>query len=163
MDMRNPSVFRALGIQPRRELKDFLDTGENAGEMFVSACSDNLFIAGSTSPTQQASELLSSSRFGDLIHLLKKGTVDPVVLIDLPPVLLTDDALVVAPQVDAVLLVASEGYTARADLLKALSLLADFTVAGVALNRAVETTADYGYGYGYGYANDEKPAGGKEI
>ena len=40
---------------------------------------------------------MSSSR------IVRQGTVDPVVLIDLPPVLLTDDALVVAPKVDAIL------------------------------------------------------------
>jgi protein-tyrosine kinase len=155
MDMRNPSVFRTLGVTPPRELRDYLEgtdkdsSANDVRELFVSVSSDNLFVAGSTIPTDQASELLHSTRFDDLMHFIKQGTVDPVILLDLPPVLLTDDALVVAPKVDAILVVASEGLTARADLARALELLAEFPVAGVALNRAADTTPGYDYGYEY--------------
>jgi protein-tyrosine kinase len=125
--------------------------------MFISVCSENLLIAGSVTPTDQASELLGSSRFDDLLRLVKQGTVDPLVLIDLPPVLLTDDALMVAPKVDAFLVVTSEGLTSKADLVKALELLSEFPIAGVALNRAIETTS----GYDYGYEGDEKGVPGQ--
>ena len=114
-------------------------------------------IAGSITPTEQASELLASSRFDDLIHLVKQGTVEPIVLIDLPPVLLTDDALVVAPKVDAVLVVASEGLTSKSGLAKALELLSEFKIAGVVLNRTTETVPDYNYGY---YSGDSKGVAG---
>jgi Mrp family chromosome partitioning ATPase len=147
MDMRNPSVCRTLGVEPKRQLRSYLENGSGVKGMFFSVGSDNLLIAGSTTPTESASELLSSTRFDDLIDELKQGTVNPVVLIDLPPVLVTDDALVVAPKIDAFLVVASEGLTARADITKALDLLADFPIAGVVLNRAVETTPGYEYGY----------------
>jgi protein-tyrosine kinase len=147
MDMRNPSVCRTLGIHPPHELRHYLETGEHAKEMFVSVCSDNLMICGSTTPTEQASELLASSRFDDLIRVVKQGTVEPIVLIDLPPVLLTDDALVVAPKVDAVLVVASEGLTSKSGLARALDLLSEFRIAGVVLNRTIETVPDYNYGY----------------
>jgi len=158
MDMRNPSVYRTLGIHPARELRQYLENGEHGKEMFVSVCSDNLMVAGSTSPTEQASELLASPRFDDLIRLVKQGTVDPIILIDLPPVLLTDDALVVAPKVDAVLVVASEGLTSKAGLAKALDLLSEFRIAGVVLNRTIETVPDYNYGY---YSDDPKGAADK--
>jgi protein-tyrosine kinase len=155
MDMRNPSVCRTLGIHPPHELRHYLETGEHVKEMFVSVCSDNLMICGSTAPTEQASELLASSRFDDLIRVVKQGTVDPIVLIDLPPVLLTDDALVVAPKVDAVLVVASEGLTSKSGFAKALDLLSEFRIAGVVLNRTIETVPDYNYGY---YTDDTKGA-----
>jgi protein-tyrosine kinase len=148
MDMRNPSVCRTLGVEPPRQLRDYLEYAGGTEGMFFSVGRDNLYIAGSTIPTQQASELLASPRFDELIGDLKQGTVNPIVLIDLPPVLVTDDALVVAPRIDAILVVASEGLTSRADLQKAVSLLSEFTLAGVVLNRAVETTPGYDYGYG---------------
>jgi protein-tyrosine kinase len=147
MDMRNPSVCRALGVQPARQLREYLEHGGDTRGMFFSVGSENLLIAGSTTPTEQASELLSSPRFDQLVGELKQGTVNPVILIDLPPVLVTDDALVVAPKIDALLVVASEGLTSRADLTKALDLLSEFPIAGVVLNRAVETTPGYEYGY----------------
>jgi len=149
MDMRNPSVCRTLGIHPNHELRHYLETGENGKELFVSVCSDNFMLAGSMTPTEHASELLGSAKFDDLIQLLKKGTVEPIILIDLPPVLVTDDALVVAPQVDAILVVASEGQTSRTNLARALDLLSEFQIAGVVLNRASDTVPDYNYGYDF--------------
>ncbi len=147
LDMRNPSVCRTLGVHPPRELRDYLEQGEGVREMFFSVGSDNLFIAGSNAPTDQASELLASPRFDDLLDVVQRGTVDPIVLLDLPPVLVTDDALVVAPKVDALLVVASEGVTGREELSRALGLLSEFPIAGVVLNRAAETTAGYDYRY----------------
>jgi protein-tyrosine kinase len=154
MDMRNPSICRTLGIEPARELREYLERSGGTDNMFFSVGKENLYIAGSMTPTDNASELLSSPRFDDLIGDLKQGTVNPIVLIDLPPVLVTDDALVVAPKIDAFLVVASEGQTNRADLQKALDLLSEFPVAGVVLNRAVETSP----GYDYAYEGDSKAA-----
>ncbi|HEX3847002.1 MAG TPA: CpsD/CapB family tyrosine-protein kinase [Steroidobacteraceae bacterium] len=162
LDMRNPSVCRTLGVQPARQLRDHLESGGDMRGMFFSVGNENLLISGSTVPTDDASELLSSPRFDDLIKDLKRGTVDPIVLIDLPPVLVTDDALVVAPKIDAFLLVASQGFTARADLTKALGLLSEFRIAGVVLNRAVESAMGYDYSYEYGakHGGDKDPSRG---
>jgi protein-tyrosine kinase len=147
MDMRNPSVCRALGVKPTIELRDHLEQGGSVQDLFFSVAGENLLIAGSVTPTDHASELLAGSKFDDLISSIKQGTVNPVVLIDLPPVLVTDDALVVAPKIDAVLVVASEGVTNRADLAHALNLLSEFPKAGVVLNRAAETSPNYNYAY----------------
>jgi Mrp family chromosome partitioning ATPase len=161
MDMRNPSVFRALGIHPRLELREYLENGNNPEELFVSVGgAENLLVAGSVSPTEHASELLAGAHFDELLSIIGRGTVDPIVLLDLPPVLVTDDALVVAPRVDSVLVVASEGHTNRSELSKALHLLSEFPLAGVVLNRATETSPNYNYGY----EADSKPgASGKTI
>jgi protein-tyrosine kinase len=147
MDMRNPSVCRALGAEPRRQLRDYLEKSGGADDIFFSVGSDNLLIAGSTTPTAQASELLASQRFDQLIKEIKVGTVDPIVLIDLPPMLVTDDALVVAPKIDAFIVVASERLTNRADLTKALDMLSEFPIAGLVLNRAIDNAPGYEYGY----------------
>lgn len=156
MDMRNPSVCRALGVQPQHELRTYLEHGSGFDDLFFSVGSENLMIAGCTSPTELASELLAGARFDDLINAVKRGTADPIVLLDLPPVLVTDDALVVAPKIDAFLVVASEGVTDRLELAKALNLLSEFPLAGVVLNRAAETSPDYNYSYDAG-----KPPGAR--
>jgi protein-tyrosine kinase len=147
MDMRNPSVCRTFGVRPQVELRTHLEHGGGVQDLFFSVASENLFIAGSSTPTEHASELLSGTKFDDLIQTIMQGAVDPVVLIDLPPVLVTDDTLVVAPKIDAVLVVASEGVTNRSDLAHALDLLSEFPIAGVVLNRAAETSPNYNYAY----------------
>jgi Mrp family chromosome partitioning ATPase len=147
LDMRNPSVCRSLGVQPKVELRTHLEQGGGVQDLFFSVASENLFIAGSIIPTEHASELLSGLHFDDLIQTIVQGTADPVILLDLPPVLVTDDALVVAPRVDAVLVVASEGITNRSDLARALHLLSEFPMAGVVLNRASASSPNYSYAY----------------
>jgi protein-tyrosine kinase len=151
LDMRNPSVYRTLGVQPPRQLRDYFEKGVDPQELFGSIGVENLIVAGNTVPSDNASELLASSRFEDLVSFVKTGTVNPVVLIDLPPVLATDDALVIAPRVDAILIVASEGNTGRTNLERAINLLSEFRIAGVVLNRSTESSKEYGYGYGSNY------------
>jgi len=154
LDMRNPSICRTLGVRPQLDLANYMEVGGDPNDLFMTIGSDNLLIAGSVAPTENASELLGGSAFHDLIDIIKRGTVDPIVLIDLPPVLVTDDALVLAPKSDSLLVVASESRTKRGDLEKALALLSEFPIAGVVLNRAAISSADYNYGYGYDAQTD---------
>jgi len=151
LDMRNPSICRYLGVQPPREVTGFFAGQASPEGMFFSIGPENLGIAGSTSTTGFASELLAGRRLEDLIDYIKTVADNPLVLIDLPPVLLTDEALLVAPRVDATLLVVSEGKTRRDCLVRAKALLADFTSAGVILNRSTENLGARGYDYAYGY------------
>ncbi len=60
-------------------------------------------------------------------------------IVDLPPVLLSDDALTVAPQLDAVVLVVAEGRTRREDVSRVLELLGNTRVIGSVLNRSSES------------------------
>jgi protein-tyrosine kinase len=155
LDMRNPSICRYLGVQPPHELTVFFAGQASAEGMFFSIGPDNLAIAGSTSTTAFASELLSGRRLEDLIDYIKTVADNPIVLIDLPPVLLTDEALLVAPRVDAMLLVVCEGRTRRDCLVRAKGLLHEFPSAGVILNRSSENLGARGYDYAYGYGKSK--------
>jgi protein-tyrosine kinase len=158
LDMRNPSVCRTLGVTPHSELRDFFEQRvDTPDDLFMSIGIDNLLIAGSVTATQNSAELLASTRLEELFAFIRSATTNPMIVIDLPPVVSPDDALVVAPRIDALMLVASEGVTLREDLQKAAELLADFPIAGVVLNRATDAQK-YGYGYGYGYGGDDPPA-----
>ena len=151
LDMRNPSICRYLGVQPPQELMAFFASQASPAGMFFSIGPENLAIAGSTSTTAFASELLAGRRLEDLIAYMKGVADNPDRLVDLPPVLLTDEALLVAPRVDATLLVVSEGRTRRDCLVRAKGMLADFPFAGVILNRSSENLGARGYDYAYGY------------
>jgi Mrp family chromosome partitioning ATPase len=140
-------------------LRDFFEYRiETPDDLFMSIGIENLLIAGNVTPTENSAELLASSRLEELLAFIRKSTTSPVILIDLPPVLSPEDTLVVAPRLDSLVLVASEGRTPRADLQKAGELLADFQVIGMVLNRSSDTVQAYGYGYGYGYGGSRDPA-----
>jgi protein-tyrosine kinase len=154
LDMRNPTVCRTLGITPQIELRDYFEGRvDTPDDLFMSIGVENLIIAGNVTATQNSAELLASTRLEELLAFIRQTTSSPLILLDLPPVLSPDDTLVVAPRIDALVLVASEGVTEREELQKASEVLADFPVAGLVLNRSSESTQRYGYGYGYGYGN----------
>jgi len=148
-DMRNPSMCQYLGVKPTNQLLDYFERDATMADLFFSIGISNLLLASAVTGTERASELLAGDKVDRLIQYIKEHSANPIVLIDLPPLLVTDDALVVAPKVDALLVVASEGHTSRADLDKALGLLAEFPIAGLVLNHAKETGVNYGYGYEY--------------
>lgn len=158
LDMRNPSICTTLGVTPPREMSDFFERQPTPQDMFFSIGMDNLMIAGQVTPAENSSELLASNCFEELISHIKQSAINPVILIDLPPVLVTDDALVLAPRLDALLLVVSEGQTDRGELDKAIELLSEFQLAGVVLNRASDRGAhdSYGYAANYGYGPRKK-------
>jgi protein-tyrosine kinase len=150
LDLRNPSVCGYLGVSPPQELVSYFGgDGTPAGALFTIGI-DGLAIAGSTLPTEQASELLASGRLEEMLVYIRSMAASPIILLDLPPLLVTDEALLVAPRVDAVALVVAEGRTRRDTLVRAKQLLSEFTMAGVILNRSSERHgADKYYGYRY--------------
>ena len=157
LDMRNPSVCRTLSISPQVELLEYFEGRlETLDGLFMSIGIENLLIAGNISSIQHSAELLSSTRLEELLLLIKRSVPNPLIVIDLPPVLSPEDTLVVAPRIDSLLLVTSEGITQRADLQKAVTLLDGFPLAGFVLNRSSESPESYAYGYGYGSKSGTK-------
>jgi Mrp family chromosome partitioning ATPase len=143
LDMRRPTMARYLGVFPKRGVQDFFEGHSDPGSIFFRIGAPGLVLASVTESRDNSSELLSSDRLPQLIDYV--FTVDPkaVLLLDMPPLLVADDALAVAPRVDSILLVATEGKTKRADLAAAVELVQQFGLAGVILNRSAESVAQY--------------------
>jgi Mrp family chromosome partitioning ATPase len=138
LDMRNPSVCRYMGIQNVLPLSDYFLGQAKPEDVLVQTSFPNLIVAGAQIATEGASEMLAGPRLGELLEHIRRRSPDACVLVDLPPVNFTDEALVVAPRVDATLIVVSEGTTGRTSLAQALSALSEVTVAGVVINRSSE-------------------------
>jgi Mrp family chromosome partitioning ATPase len=143
LDLRNPSICRHLGLVPNVEIFRFL-TGEVGPEsVFFSIGIENLSLAGGLTRIEDSSDLLTTGRLEQLIDYIRSIASHPLILIDMAPALSTADVLVVAPKVDATLLVVSQGKTRRDSLTRAVDLLAEYSVAGVVLNRSRELISDY--------------------
>jgi Mrp family chromosome partitioning ATPase len=97
----------------------------------------------SSPPFTKASELLASGRVEELFTYIRGIAKRPLIVVDLPPLLSTDDALIMAPKVDACLLVLAEGKSRRDSAAKALDLLSEFNLAGIVLNRSHAVVTDY--------------------
>jgi protein-tyrosine kinase len=143
LDMRRPTIARYLGVYPSRGVQDFFEGHSDADHIFFRVGAPGLVVAAVTESRDNSSELLSSDRLPQLIEYVFRVDPKAVLLVDVPPVLVADDALAVAPRVDAMLLVASEGKTKRADIAAAVELVHQFPFAGVVLNSSAESVAQY--------------------
>ena len=147
LDMRNPSVFESVGVQPPRTMSQFFTDSLAPASVLFATSVENLVMAGNREAVAGASELLASPRLEEFIEYVKRRSPGALILADLPPVLSTDEALVVAPRMDAMFLVVSEGITRRDALARAVDVLADFPVPGLILNRSSEQLGGDYYGY----------------
>ncbi|MEW6154459.1 MAG: polysaccharide biosynthesis tyrosine autokinase [Actinomycetota bacterium] len=153
-DLRRPRVHTFFGLSNEIGFTSVM-IGEAPLSVALQKVPDvsRLYLLASGPIPPNPSELLASSRFADVLRLLKAdGTV---LLIDTPPLLPVTDAAVIAPHCDRTLLVVAAGKSTKKHVRNAVELLeqVDAPFAGVVLNKADNTKRD-GY-YRYYYATDD--------
>ena len=140
LDLRQPGVAQLLWLGAERGIDSWF-AGETAlADLFVRFEGiERLRVLPTLNPVAGSSELLAGTRTHELFVELKSRYADRLVIIDLPPVLLADDFLTIAPQLDCVLLVVSEGRSRREDVSRMKELLGGVRVLGTVLNVSGES------------------------
>jgi protein-tyrosine kinase len=119
-------------------LTDFLTGQAELDQVVYDIGLKRLAVVPNASPVETSSEHLLSARMADFINALESQTPRRIIVLDMPPLTVSDDVLAFAPRVDSFLLVASQGLTARRTLANAKEVLAELNVLGVVLNRSTE-------------------------
>jgi Mrp family chromosome partitioning ATPase len=135
-DLRRPRVGAYLGIDPAGDLCSFLEGHGPLKTHLVTAGAAQLSVVSNQENCQNAAELLATGLVDQLVGHLHRERSGGIVIIDLPPLLATDDALAVLPRVDCALLVVGERVTTKADISEALSLLSGTNLLGIVLNQS---------------------------
>jgi len=152
-DLRRPRIHKFYGLSNSVGLTSVLlgDIGLSQALQQVPG-QERLFLLASGPEPPNPSELLSGQRTVDVLGSLCR-LVD-LVLVDTPPVLPVTDAVVIAPRVDATVVVISAGVTTARDLSRTLELLAQVKapVVGAVLN-GVLSESRYSYRYEYTSTN----------
>ena len=139
-DLRRPNVGRLLGVPDVRGVESVLRGEITVDEALWRPEGLSRLAVLPTAPLPgSSSEILAAEHTRAFLQEIRTRYVDRLVLLDLPPVLLTDDVLTLAPLLDGVLLVISEQRTRREDLARAQSLLAAVPHLGCVLNRATQS------------------------
>lgn len=140
LDLHRPSLSRLLGLSAKQGLEAWMADRAPIDELFWRLAGiERLLILPTLAPCAGSSELLAGNRVRELLQELRTRYTDRILLVDLPPALLTDDVLTIAPSLDGVLIVATEGRTRREDLDRLREVLGSVPVIGTVLNSASES------------------------
>lgn len=150
-DLRSPSIHSFFGIKSTPGLTDYLISESSANFLsYVQNTSlQGLRVFAAGKPTSLSSELLASEKMKSLLKEIPAKFPGHQVLIDTSPVLSTSDPLVLAQQVDKIVMVVRAGTTPRDCLSEAIKSLGSDRVKGVILNGAdLGQSSKYYYYYG---------------
>jgi protein-tyrosine kinase len=145
-DLRRPKIATYLGISMEKSLNDLLDGTAELSEVLVNPDMPGLVVLAANKPVKKSSETLSSKKISDLIKDLKGRYKSRIVIFDLPPLLVIDDAMAILPQIDCVLLVVANGMNTKQEIEESLRYLASTNLIGTVLNKAdIEPISKYYY------------------
>jgi len=133
-DLRKPSLQAMFGLPGGPGLSEYLSGAAELNDVMTFLPDHNLtVIHAGTSPTNPA-ELLGSTAMRRLLDQLR--TRFDRVILDTPPVLPLADVAVLAPLVDATLLVVRAGVTPKPAIENALRAFDSSRLLGVVLNES---------------------------
>ncbi|WP_289042498.1 CpsD/CapB family tyrosine-protein kinase [uncultured Aliiroseovarius sp.] len=111
---------------------------------------DNVAVGLNSGQVDNASEILQSARTKQTLDDLQAQYDPDIMLLDMPPLIGTDDNFGFLQNVDCAILVAEAERTTVEQVDVAERQLSELTtVMGVVLNKSHYTDGAYGYGYGY--------------
>jgi capsular exopolysaccharide synthesis family protein len=150
-DLRRPRVAKALGVENRTGLTNFLVGDASLDQVVQPTSIEGLFVVTSGPIPPNPAELLHGERLAELV---RKGLerFDRIV-IDSPPVIAVSDARVVARCADGLYLVISMGKTSWRLIQRSIESLSTigFGAHGAILNNLSAPTGRYGYYYDRDY------------
>jgi len=144
-DLRRPSVAKYLGLSKGPSLNDVLSGDASIAESLVNPGLERFVVLPTAIPVKHPSEVLSSSKVTNLITEFRDRYVERIVIFDLPPLLGTDDAMIMLSQVDCVLIVVGDGMVSNTDLTESLRYVDSEKLLGTILNKSKRIQFNRGY------------------
>lgn len=154
MDLQKPQIANNLGLKCDRGLMSFLQGKTNLQNSLVQAQIKNekLLVLPCEAPTQHSSEWIASRAMGAVLQEIRQDFRARTVIVDLPPILPSDDVISILPQLDCVLFVVATGTTTAQEIKECNRHLQSTEIVRVVLNKAEDATATY-----YSYSRYAQP------
>lgn len=138
LDLRRPGLAALFGADTRLDICDFLTAGQPLESAFRRH-GQGLALGFSGVAHADAAERLQAPDLRASLRAVADHLDPEVILYDLPPALLHDDALSMAGELDAVLLVVDGTRTAPDEVRRFEELFAEsLPILGIVLNRSQE-------------------------
>jgi len=143
LELRRPKTAEYLGINFEVSLNDLIEKDISISDALINPGIPRFVVLAPNKPISNSSEVLVSSRVNNLLTDIKKRYEDRTVIIDLPPVLNSDDTIAILPKIDCVLMVVANGMSTQQEIQDSLNHLKSANLLGVVLNKSEENTKTY--------------------
>ncbi len=151
-DVVKPAVSQRLGMPPHRGLLDLLtDQPTPMCDVILRTNIPKFSIIPSSVPRGDSAERVSSAAMDRLLDEMAQRYADRLIVIDAPPLLLTNESRILASLAGQVVMVVEAGKTTHRAVQNAYEAVAQCPVVMSILNKRSQAMAGYGYGYAYGY------------
>jgi protein-tyrosine kinase len=149
VDLRRPSMAKTLGIRQTHSFAEVL-AGRAAPNDHLVRYGMNLAFGTNQGLTRNSAELLQSGAIVEVLARLEATYAPDILIFDMPPMQVGDDAIAFLEKTDCALLVAAAGTTTVAQVDHCEQDIAAHTnVMGVVLNKCRYLSKDQSYGYDY--------------
>lgn len=151
-DMLKPGLSRVLGLQGEPGLTDYLvDPNINVADIMVQTDLKGIIIIPAGQSHPEATELLASRRMRDLVSILSQRFRHRAVIFDTPPLLLTNEAQVLAEIVGQIVFVIEARVSLQESVMRALGMLDRDKPINAILNKSRSASSDGYHSDRYGY------------
>ena len=146
LDLRKPKIASYLGLPETAGLLEVLEGSIRLHDTVIATHVGNQrLLVLPTSSTHGSSDIIASRGMMGLIQDLRREFVNSTIIVDLPPILASDDVIAILPQMDCALLVVGVGDTKIPDLEECSKHLRSTDVLRVIVNKSAETSNGYYY------------------
>ena len=147
LDLRKPQVASDLGLKPQYGTISILESRSTLSESIIQTRIDNyrMMVLPTESRLSSSSDWMASSAMSGMLQEIKDQCQWRIVIVDLPPLLASDDVHSVLPQLDCVLLVTAVGTTKIAEINESINHLQSTELVRVVLNKAPPSKSAYYY------------------
>lgn len=148
LDFQKPQIAKHLGVKPKKGIMSLLEGQTNLSSSIFQARMKNeqISVLPCEAPTPNSSEWIASRQMSAAVQEIKRDFKSWTVILDLPPILTSDDVISVLPQVDCVLFVAAAGTTTASEITECNKHLETTPIARIVLNKAEDSVSGY-YSY----------------
>jgi len=146
-DLRRPNMARMLNYRPKNDIRSVLTGNTDFADQAVRV-RDNVAISIARQPTSDPTKYMLSQKTEDCLLRLEQQYATDIVIFDMPPLLVSDDARAFLSKVDCVMLVARAEKTTVHEIDVCEREIADQSnMLGVVLNQCRFADGSAGYGY----------------
>jgi Mrp family chromosome partitioning ATPase len=147
LDLQKPQVANTLGIIPANGgALDLLQERHSlAGAAIPVRAGDRSILVVPTASTRESSELIGSRAMRNLLQEFRRNYRSHIVILDLPPMLSSDDVISLLPQIDCVLLVAAVGTSKATEIEECNRHLKSCHLVRLVVNKCADANTNYYY------------------